>query len=115
VVLLYGTAYQEASQALIIHSWGGVFVAMGVASSSWYLAENLQNYALYRTSSGAVINLVLNIMLIPKYGIAGAAMATVISQSVAALFFDLFTKKTRVIFSMKLKAFLFTGFNIKGI
>ncbi|CAN4275578.1 RfbX Membrane protein involved in the export of O-antigen and teichoic acid [Methylophilaceae bacterium] len=109
VVSLYGMAYQEASQVLIIHTWGGVFVALGVASGSWFVSENLQHYSFYRTASGAILNVMLNFTLIPKYGISGAAIATVISQSMAALFFDLSTLKTRIIFIMKLKAMLFIG------
>lgn len=109
VVTLYGMAYQEASQALIIHTWGGVFVALGIASGSWFISENLQHYSFYRSATGAILNVILNYTLIPKYGISGAAIATVISQSMAALFFDLSTLKTRIIFIMKLKAMLFIG------
>jgi O-antigen/teichoic acid export membrane protein len=110
VIFLYGVEYQEASQALMIHTWGGVFVALGVASASWYVAENLQRYAFYRTASGAVLNIFLNLVLIPKYGISGAAIATVIAQFMAALFFELLTSKTRVIFKMKIKTLVFAGF-----
>ena len=107
VIFLYGNAYQDAGQVLIIHTWGGIFVALGVASGSWFVNENLQHYSFFRTASGAVINVVLNFVLIPKYGIAGAALATVISQSIAALFFDLSTYKTRIIFIMKIRAIIF--------
>lgn len=110
IIFLYGVEYQEASQALMIHTWGGVFVALGVASASWYVTENLQRYAFYRTASGAVLNILLNLVLIPKYGISGAATATVIAQFMAALFFDLLTSKTRVIFKMKIKTLVFAGF-----
>jgi len=110
IFFLYGSDYEGASQALMIHTWGGVFVAMGVASSSWYIGENLQHYAFYRTASGAVLNVVLNLVLIPKYGISGAAIATVFSQCMAALLFDLLTPKTRIIFKMKIMAILFAGF-----
>jgi O-antigen/teichoic acid export membrane protein len=114
IVFLYGNAYLEASQALVIHTWGGIFVALGVVSGGWYVNENLQHYAFYRTALGAILNICLNFALIPKYGISGAAIATVISQSMAALFFDLLTKKTRTIFVMKLKA-IFPISLIKGM
>ena len=110
VIIIYGGEYQEASQALMIHTWGGVFVALGVASASWYVTEDLQRYAFYRAASGALLNVLLNLVLIPKYGISGAAIATVIAQSMAALFFDLLTSKTRVIFKMKIKTIVFAGF-----
>ena len=109
VVLLYGSAYKYAGQVLMIQIWAGVFVSLGVASGSWLTTENLQHYAFYRTVLGAVINIILNLILIPNYGLIGAAIATVIAQSLAAFFFDFLTNKTRVIFSMKLKTLYFAG------
>lgn len=113
VELLYGVAYSESGPVLMIHIWTGVFVALGVASSSWLTNENLQHIALYRTLSGLVINIILNLVLIPTYGVIGAAIATVTAQLMAAFVFDAFSKKTRATFFMKLTAFnlarLFNG------
>lgn len=109
VTLLYGEAYRAAGQVLMIHVWAGVFVFLGVASGSWFTNENLQQYLFYRTVLGALINVVLNLALIPRFGVVGAAIATVIAQSMAALFFDLYTTKTRVVFCMKLRTLYFAG------
>jgi O-antigen/teichoic acid export membrane protein len=102
VTLLYGNAYREAGQVLLIHIWAGVFVSLGVASGKWFLSENLQSLAFYRTFSGAIINIILNFVLIPIYGLIGAAIATVIAQTMAAFVFDIISKKTRMVFFMKL-------------
>lgn len=107
VILLYGEAFKEAGQVLMIHIWAGVFVSLGVASSSWLTSENLQHIALYRTLSGAIINVILNFVLIPIHGIVGAAIATVISYMVAGFLFDLFNAKTRGMFLMKINAIFF--------
>lgn len=111
VVLLYGEAFRAAGQVLMVHVWAGVFVAMGVASSSWFISENLQQLAFYRTLLGATINVGLNLLLIPALGMLGAAVATIISQSMAAFFFDLFTRRTRMAFFMKLRALGFSNLN----
>lgn len=111
VVLLYGEAFRAAGQVLMLHVWAGVFVSMGVASSSWFISENLQRLAFYRTLLGATINVGLNLFLIPACGMLGAAIATVAAQSMAALFFDLFTRKTRMVFFMKLKTLNFSNLN----
>lgn len=108
VAMLYGAAYQGAGEILKIHVWASVFVFLGVASSAWLTSENLQRYAFYRTFAGAAINIMLNLQLIPAYGILGAVIATVIAQSMAAFIFDVFTEKTRVMFYMKVKAFNLT-------
>ena len=109
VVSIFGVAYQEASQVLMINMWASVFVSLGVASSSWLVCENLQHNLFYRSASGLIVNLLLNFALIPRYGIVGAAYATLLAQSIAGLFFDLATSKTRMVFKMKLKTFFFTG------
>jgi Na+-driven multidrug efflux pump len=54
---------------------------------------------------GAVINIGLNFVLIPKFGVVGAAYATVFSQAYVCLLFDLFQKETRPMFVMKLRSF----------
>jgi O-antigen/teichoic acid export membrane protein len=109
VLLLFGVAYQEASQVLMINMWASVFVSLGVASSSWLVCENLQRNLLYRSVLGLIINVLLNFALIPRYGIVGAAYATLFAQSLACLFFDLATSKTRMLFKMKVKTILFSG------
>ena len=106
VDLLYGSQYDQAGGVLMIHAWSGIFVFLGVASGKWFLSENLQVLAFWRTFYGMIINIVLNIFLIPKYGIQGAAVATLVSQSVAAYFFDFFNSKTRGMFYAKTKSLL---------
>jgi len=105
ITLLYGEAYRDAGIVLMIHIWAGVFVFLGVASGSWLISENLQRFAFYRTFLGVIVNVILNCILIPKYGLIGSAFATVAAQLMAALIFDAFSKKTRVTFFMKLNAF----------
>lgn len=106
VVLLYGSDFRQAGGILTITIWAGLFVFLGVASSNWLLAENLQTISFYRTAIGALINVSLNYVLIPKYGAEGAAFATLVSYSFAAFFFDLLNKKTKRIFYMKLRALM---------
>lgn len=104
---LYGAEYSQAADVLIIHIWSGIFVALGLASSSWLISEDLQKLSMLRTSLGALANIALNFWLIPKYGIIGAALTTLVSQIIAALLFDLLYKRTRPTFFMKLKSLLF--------
>lgn len=100
--LLYGEQYSQAGNVLMIHIWAGVFVFLGVASGKWFMAENLQMLSFWRTFNGMVINVILNFVLIPKYGIQGAAVATLLSYFMAGLLFDLFNTKTRKVFFTKL-------------
>ncbi|MEQ8838039.1 MAG: flippase, partial [Lacipirellulaceae bacterium] len=102
VGLLFGEAYVAAGTTLAIHIWAAVFVFLGVASGKWFLAENRQILSLQRTSLGAIANVGLNFLLIPHYGVVGAAIATVVSQAIAAWLFDPMQAVTRPMFFMKL-------------
>jgi O-antigen/teichoic acid export membrane protein len=102
--LLYGSAFAEAATVLSIHIWAGVFVFWGVASSQYLVAENLTKISFYRTLAGGIINIILNIVLIPIYGIIGAAVATVISYGSPVIFL-LFFSKTRSILRQIFKSF----------
>ncbi|MFN3545097.1 MAG: flippase [Thiobacillus sp.] len=104
VVLLFGIDYVEAGSVLALHIWSGLFVFIGLASGSWYLNENLQMMAFNRSLLGAVINILANLLLIPAYGIVGAAIGTVLSQMAAAYLFDFLHPKTRINFWMKTKS-----------
>ena len=84
---------------------------MGVASGSWYLSENLQRLSLINTFVGAILNIVLNIYLIPVYGVDGAAYATLVSYGFSAYFMNYFWSNTRSNFLMLSKSlFLFKKF-----
>jgi O-antigen/teichoic acid export membrane protein len=104
ISLLYGSQYSGTSEVLKIHIWTGVFVGLGVASSKWFIAENLQKYSFYRTLLGAIVNILLNLYLIPKYGIVGAAYATLAAQISASYLFNIFTSKTYPNFVMQTMA-----------
>lgn len=104
--LIFGESYSESSLVLIIHIWGMVFNAISIISFRYFLAEGLQIYSFYRAFAGLILNIVLNYFLIPTYGAVGAAVATVISQAVAAYLLNSISPKTRPMFLMQSKALL---------
>jgi len=105
VNILFGIQYQQAAGVLQIYIWATVFVFLGVASSQYLLAENYTKISFFRTLIGAIINIILNINFIPKYGINGAAIATVLSQFVV-VFSIILIPKTRFNVILMLKSFL---------
>lgn len=112
IALLFGIDYVAAGAVLAIHVWAGVFTFLGVASGNWFLLENMSTRMLYRTALGALVNVALNVILIPVYGVPGAAAATLISYSVAGFWFDALDRKTRRTFIMKANSFLLKGFYV---
>ena len=104
---VYGQEFSAAAPILAIHIWAGVFVFMGVAQSSWDLAENMTRLYLIRSTCGAVINIALNLLLIPLYSGVGAAIATVISYACAYYFLNALSSRTRPIFLCQSRSFFF--------
>jgi O-antigen/teichoic acid export membrane protein len=108
--LLYGQAFAQAAPVLNIHIWAGVFVFLGVANQKWFISENLQAYNIFCLGFGMVSNIILNLILIPKSGILGAAYATLASQFIASVLAPLFFKKTRISFVMMIRSLFFINY-----
>jgi O-antigen/teichoic acid export membrane protein len=107
VTFIYGVGYAESGQLLALHTWASIFVFLGVAGSQWFIAENKQVLHLKRTILGAVVNIILNLWLVPLYQATGAAMATIAAQAVGTFFADILERDTRQLFLMKLRALTF--------
>jgi len=78
--------YAYAAPTLSVHIWSGLFVFLGAASGQYLIAENLNKLTFVRTGFGAVVNIVLNLVLIPKMGMMGAAFATLIAYASSTMF-----------------------------
>lgn len=80
VNILYGTQFAPTVNALQIIVWYTTFSYMGSVRNVWILAEGKQKYLWIINISGALINVVLNSVLIPILGINGAAVASLATQ-----------------------------------
>ena len=107
VSILYGDAYTQTADVLKLHFANSLFVFFGVAYSQAFIVEGMQKFTTINTAIGAVLNVLLNLWLIPKMGVLGAALATLIAQFYSGFFCLLFFEKTRVHFKLMLKAFNF--------
>lgn len=94
IVTLYGEAYAGAADVLRVYVWGGVSFILGAAINNILINENNTKFTLYANFMAMALNVALNIFLIPKYGIIGAAWATCISYTMIPLSTFLF-KQTR--------------------
>ncbi len=101
VTLMFGAKYSAASSILNIHIWTGVFVFLGALSTHQMVHENLTAVELRRALAGAVINIALNLYLIPRFGMIGSAWATLAAQATATYFSDLSNRNTWHMFRMK--------------
>lgn len=106
VQLLFGTRFEPSTPVLQIHIWAGVFIFMRALLSRWLLAEDLLRFSLVTHVAGAVMNVVLNLLLIPDHGAVGAAIATVISYASAGWLALFLSARTRPMGWMMAKSLL---------
>ncbi|MBN2006822.1 MAG: polysaccharide biosynthesis C-terminal domain-containing protein [Anaerolineae bacterium] len=85
ILTLYGDAYRGAILALIVLAPGVVVLGMGGIVSSYITGKGHPEYGVPPAITAVIINVVLNLSLIPKYGIIGASLASTISYSVNAV------------------------------
>ena len=110
VNLLYGSQYNQAGGVLMIHIWAGVFVGIAVVKGKWQTSENLTKYHFYGAFISAISNVLFNYLLIPKYGIIGAAFGTILSQFISAYLINYIFKE------LKSQTFyIHNSFNLKRI
>lgn len=102
--VLYGEAFLPAAATLSIHIWASIFVFFGEARHKWAISENLQIFTMYYLILAALLNVGLNLLLIPRLGIQGAAIATVAAQFVANVLSNLLHEKTRPIFWVQMRS-----------
>lgn len=99
VVVKYTFKYVYSSQyngAILIYSIlaFSVFIkANGSLQTSHMTIKNITQKSFYKTLVSLILNIILNILLIPKYGINGAAIATLITQFIALFLIDFFIKE----------------------
>ena len=80
ISLLYGETYMPSVGPLRIATWYTAFSYLGVARNAWVVCNDKQKYLKYLTFGAAVVNVLLNLLLIPVLGASGAALASLITQ-----------------------------------
>lgn len=104
ITLFFGSHYTDSASVLVIHTWAAIFIFMRAAFSRWILIENALVFSLLTQGAGALVNVGLNYLFIPSFGVHGAAYATLISYAFASFFSLLIYSKTRPVFFMMLKS-----------
>lgn len=83
VTLIYGQGYAPATIVLQIGIWQTVFSYLAYARDIWILATGKQKYLWIINLAGACTNILLNLLLIPLFGLIGAAITAVVTEFVA--------------------------------
>lgn len=79
ILFLFGVNYLGSIGVLQIYIWSSLGLFLGWAVNQYLTSENLVKTIFWLNFLAMVINVALNFYLIPRYGIIGAAWATLIS------------------------------------
>lgn len=90
----FGEDYISAVSIMRIHIWTLLLTFTAAVLSRWLIVEKLTRFSILRHSLGVTINVVLNYILIPKFGGEGAAYASIVSLLFAVVIFTVFDKRT---------------------
>lgn len=78
IYYLYGSEFLYVSNVLLIYIWTGLFTCLSFSGQAYYVVKKETKTIMYINILEAIINLVLNMLLIKELGSIGAALATLI-------------------------------------
>jgi O-antigen/teichoic acid export membrane protein len=103
ILTFYGAQYLPTAGLLIVLIWSEVPVFFGVVLSNALVAKGIQKFTAYGAVAGAIANLLLNLVLIPRYGAMGASWATIVSYTIAGMAFPMLIREVRPVIWLGLK------------
>ena len=115
IAILYGADYAPAGISLKIITWYTAFSYLGVARRAWIVSNDRQKYLKYIYFFAAVFNVIGNAVLIPNFGAAGAALASLLTQIFTSLILPLLIKGLRENAILMLEAIALKGIFNKNV
>lgn len=88
--ILYGDEYSGAEVVTNISIWGTVFMVFFKMISQYNVANKKQVFNVLFLGIAIVLNIAMNAIFIPKYGINGAAIATTIGYTFSSILFIIY-------------------------
>jgi O-antigen/teichoic acid export membrane protein len=87
IVILFGVDYMESVLPLQILIWSSVLIFMSQPFGNLLNCLNMQASVMKITGVAALVNVALNIFVIPKYSYIGASVVTVLTEFTSLLLF----------------------------
>lgn len=94
VDILYGPSFAPSVAVLRVVIGSFFLICSSTVTSYFVMVLGHESYAAKVAAFGAVVNLLLNLALIPRFGIMGAAAATVATE---AVMFGFFARKAAIL------------------
>lgn len=86
IPLIWGSGFSQSVISIQILIWGGAFAFFTPIATHTLIAINKQKIPAYIYLAGLLINVILNLILIPKFSYVGASISVLLSEFVMASF-----------------------------
>ena len=100
---LFSDEYSKSLDVFMIHIIGALFMYNAILRSSHFTITGHTNVLMISQVIAVFINILLNYLLIPNFGIIGAAIATSTTHFLSLFLSNLFFKNSKRIFWIQLK------------
>ena len=109
IQITFGESFEESGKILMLLSFGIIPMFNAFLRSSYITISGHQKIILYTTLFSAMLNIVLNLLLIKTYGVIGAVYATVFTLTLSLIVLNFAFTNTRSIFFIQAKSLLLFG------
>lgn len=89
ILSIFGSEFIIGYKALVILSISQLITVFLGPQSRLFVMSGFENISAFIIGSGAIVNIILNVLFIPAYGINGAALATAISSIYIKIFISI--------------------------
>lgn len=103
----FGVQYLPSVPILQVLSFKAVSIAISEVAGRMIIVEGLQKWAIIRNTTGCIVCILLNYLLLPRFGVIAAAWIAIASNLVAGYFSDLFIPPYRHTFTCQNQCILF--------
>ena len=106
VLWTFGMKYLASIVILQILSFKIVGVALNIVSGQSFIIEEKQKYFVLRSLCGCIVCVVLNLLVITRFGVGGVAAVAIATQLAAGFLIHLFIPTYRYMFFMQIRSLL---------
>lgn len=106
VLWTFGLKYAASIAVLQILSFKIIGVALNIVSGQILIIDEKQKYFVLRSVSGCIVCVVLNLLVITRYGVGGVAAVAIATQFAAGFLIHLFIPTYRYMFFMQMRSLL---------
>lgn len=91
IKILAGPQYEESANVLAVLVWAPAILFLYIVVNSLVISQ-LTKFAVLITGVNVVVNIIGNLILLPRIGIMGAAIMTVVSEGLQGVFYFYFVR-----------------------